>query len=321
MIRVLHVTNAFPNAAQPDYGIFIKEQIDSLDPSLVESRVLVIARGGGIGAYLASIPTVRRAAAWADLVHCHHMLCGMVAILALLGRRSLVSFMSDGALNYKGRPRWLGGVMFRLVSRFSAFNIYKSSVPKEYASKSALLPNGVDLTRFTLGNRTLAKSSLDLRSDCNYVLFVSAVRLDRREKRYDFFRLVVGELKRRHPGRYEELIMSRVERQYVPLYFQAASVHLLTSDVEGSPNSIKEALATGTPVVARNVGSVATLIDSVTGCEIFEEDDVMAVADMVERAVDTRSDEVRHDFLRKDLSNRAVADRLQALYLRMLEGR
>jgi teichuronic acid biosynthesis glycosyltransferase TuaC len=47
----------------------------------------------------------------------------------------------------------------------------------------------------------------------------------------------------------------------VPLYFNAADVSVLASYREGCPNVVLESLASGTPVVASNVGSVPEMIE------------------------------------------------------------
>lgn len=316
-LRVLHVTNAYPSPERPAYGVFIKEQIESLDPRLICSSLLIVGQRGGLAGYLVHVNDVRRAAARADLVHGHHMLCGWLAVLAGVRSKLIVSFTSDGALNYKGRPAWLGRVLFHLMSRLSAFNIYKSSVPARYAAKSALLPNGVDMDLFSPRDRSIAHRKLRLDPDRIYVLFVSAVSLERPEKRFDFFRTVMAELERRHPGKFAALTMCNVPRSQVPDYFRAAHVHLLTSDVEGSPNSVKEALACGTPVVSRDVGNVAAMVDGVEGCGVFCGDNAVEVATQVEQAAGSDPERVREEFLRKGLGSMQVATSLQAIYRRV----
>ena len=45
---------------------------------------------------------------------------------------------------------------------------------------------------------------------------------------------------------------------------------VLCSESEGSPTSVKEALACNIPVVSTNVGDVADIMDGIEGCEICE---------------------------------------------------
>jgi len=321
MIRVLQVTNAYPRADLPDFGVFIQEQIESLDPALVQSEVLVIAQGGGIGGYLRSVQQVRRAARQADLVHCHHMLCGLVALLAGLRSKALVSFTSEGAKNFKRGPRWLGKLMFFAATRLSLHNIFKGPMPPGLEHKSSWLPNGVDTQRFVVGDRLEARKQLGLESDPHYVLFVSAVRMNRPEKRYDYFVQAMEALRRRRPGQFFPLTMTNVPRRTVPLYYQAASAHLLTSDVEGSPNSIKESLASGTPVVARDVGGVAGLLERVPGCGLFAGDDPEVVANLIEKAITASAQQVRLAFLSKGLDMSRIAQRLAGIYVELAAGK
>jgi len=71
----------------------------------------------------------------------------------------------------------------------------------------------------------------------------------------------------------------------MPLYFNGSSVHLLTSDFEGSPNSVKEALACNTPIVARDVGNVKWMLDPVAGCFISQTDDPRVLAALTMQAM------------------------------------
>ena len=48
----------------------------------------------------------------------------------------------------------------------------------------------------------------------------------------------------------------------------AADLLVLASQFEGSPNAVKEAMATNLPVVAVNVGDTAGLIGQTEGCHL-----------------------------------------------------
>jgi len=70
--------------------------------------------------------------------------------------------------------------------------------------------------------------------------------------------------------------LSDVPSEQVPIYFNAADVVLLTSNYEGSPNVIKEALACNCPIVATDVGDIKENIEGIEGCFItsFDAEDV-----------------------------------------------
>ena len=45
-LRVLHITNMYPNAKQPHFGSFVKTQIDSLKSTSSEFDIEVFVIGG-----------------------------------------------------------------------------------------------------------------------------------------------------------------------------------------------------------------------------------------------------------------------------------
>jgi len=67
----------------------------------------------------------------------------------------------------------------------------------------------------------------------------------------------------------------------MPTLFNAADVLLLTSDREGSPNTVKEAMACNLPVVATDVGDVRSRLDGVANSHVAAIDDDR-LADAVE---------------------------------------
>ena len=56
----------------------------------------------------------------------------------------------------------------------------------------------------------------------------------------------------------------------MPVYMSAADVLLMTSESEGSPNTVKEALACGLPIVSVDVGDVRETVEGVEGCWICD---------------------------------------------------
>jgi glycosyltransferase involved in cell wall biosynthesis len=314
-MKVLHFTNAYPSEERPVFGIFVREQIDSLAQCGVDGDVLFLDGRMGWPAYRRAVRELRQRANEYDIIHCHHMICGFLAVMSGVRVPTVVSFMSDGARNYKGRIPGLGVLMFEITSRLSGANIYKSRVPDRFASKSIFLPNGVDEQAFAIRDRAEACRRLGLDPSRRWLLFVSANDPDRPEKRLDLFRQIVVAAQEKIDGRYEGLVMSDARRDDVPWFYVAAETHLLTSDVEGSPNSVKESLAAGTPVVGRNVGSVRELLDGVSGCVCVEGTGIPAYVNGVRRAAQADAQRVRADFLAKGLSREAVARRLADLYL------
>ena len=76
----------------------------------------------------------------------------------------------------------------------------------------------------------------------------------------------------------------QVSADEVPFYLQASDCLLVTSDSEGSPCIVKEALACGLPIVSVDVGDVAQMTKGVSQCWVVDRE-VEVLADRVEEAV------------------------------------
>ena len=85
-IRVLHVTNNFPSEKNPIFGIFVKEQIESLEALNVKNEVFFInSRYKGKIEYLKSFfrLSFKLMTSKYDIIHCHHSCSGIIFLLTL----------------------------------------------------------------------------------------------------------------------------------------------------------------------------------------------------------------------------------------------
>lgn len=272
-MRILHVTNVYPDERRPGYGVFIKEQVDSLRAIQgVDNDVMYIDVGNsGRVAYFRALKRLRADVRNYDVVHAHHLFSAVIAILAGARRRLVVSFLG-GKFDMVGGWQWLGGPIFCLVRRLVSAVIIKQMLSPCLLNVH-FIPNGIDIARFDVSSREAARNRLGCKPEDLVLLFVSAGSLERKEKRKDLFDKVAGALAERTRKRVVTMYMSNVPRNQVADYFNAATCHVLTSDFEGSPNSVKEALASGCPVVSRAVGDVPRLLAGVPFCSMFNTDD------------------------------------------------
>lgn len=321
-MKVLHVTNAYPSEKAPVKGIFVKEQVDSLAAQGLQVHVWPISKEhDGLLAYLKAWWHLLRHARQYDVVHCHHVLVGLLGVFSVPRRKLAVSFMNDGRHNLKGHLAPFGWPVFWLLTCYCKWKVYKSRLPSRFAGSGAvLLPNGVNEELFTIQDRQAAKQQLGLDLAKRYVLFVSANTI-RAEKRFDLFSEAVSHVQQ-HDVSVEPLIMTQAAREEVPLYFNAASAHLLVSDFEGSPNSVREALACGTPVVARNVGGVGLILEGIEGCRVVEEATGAALGKALQEVLgdvepgEQERTRLRQHLIEKGFTQRRVAQQLVALYQR-----
>jgi teichuronic acid biosynthesis glycosyltransferase TuaC len=217
--------------------------------------------------YFKRIASIRKAAERADIVHCHHSYSAFVTrYLARVKKPIVVSFLSS----VKGETdSFFKKIIFKRVLKTCSAFIDKSNPDIEESSnqKGFYLPNGVNLEFFKEMRREDAKARLKLENR-KYLLFCASGSVYRPEKRYDLFSDVVKILNNDYKLPVSELLLSNVERELTPYYYNAASAHVLTSDFEGSPNSVKEAIACNVPVVSTNVGNVKLLLNGIPGCYI-----------------------------------------------------
>lgn len=315
-MKVLHVTNNFPTIDYPIYGIFIKEQVNSLHKLGVNNEVFFInSRGEGRGAYLKGIFRLRRHIKGNkyDLIHCHHSLSGIILILAMRGWRL------PKILSYQSEPRHEGGILLFKVLHWFFDKIILKNKPDQYSfSKVVYLPNGVDTSFFYPINREECKIRLTLDPEKRYVLFMDSYNR-RKCKRIDRFYETLSILKKKfNYQNLEPLVLTNTKRELIPLYINASHLHLLTSDFEGSPNSVKECIACNIPIVSTPVGNVEEMLTGIEGAFVAKTFTSEELAVLADKALSISGYSSRDQIKKKGLSMDLVAKRLITVYSDLL---
>ena len=83
-----------------------------------------------------------------------------------------------------------------------------------------------------------------------------------------------------------------------------------SSDFEGSPNSVKECLASNTCVVSTPVGDLEFLISDVCGCHVSKTFSANELAQLCLRSLDTEFTNGRNKLLEKGLDMNIIARRI-----------
>jgi hypothetical protein len=178
---------------------------------------------------------------------------------------------------------------------------------------AAEIPMGVNVRLFHPRPAAACRRELGLDPSRKYALFPAEPM--RRTKRLDLAREAVA-LARAACLELELLVMTRAPRAAVPLYFNAADVALITSDLELGPITAKEAVACGKRVVSRRVGDVGFL-DKCPSCYCVG-DNAREIADGILAAV-AAGTAPPFDFTGYTLDD--VARSLAALYAEIAAGR
>ncbi len=317
-MRILHITNNFPTLNFPIFGIFIKEQIESLNNLGAENEVFFInSREEGKGAYLRSLWKLRRYLKQNryDIIHCHHSFSG--AIFLLSGKW----FKTKRLLSYQSDPRNEGGrLLFRILYIFFNRIILKNKPKYNNKPKIVHLPNGVNTSFFVPMNKNQCKDKLGLDKSKRYVLFMDSY--NRRPcKRIDRFSETLSILREKyHYANLEPLVLTNTSRSLIPAYINASDLHLLTSDFEGSPNSVKECMACNVHVVSTPVGNVSDMLKDVEGSYVSSSFNSEELAELSDKALKTNETNSRNILSLKGLDIETVARRLLSLYNSMLNS-
>lgn len=147
---------------------------------------------------------------------------------------------------------------------------------------TTVIPCGVDTRLFRPRPRDAARAELGWRSEERVVLFNAGTnsrikRLDLASAAVDSARGLCGEIR-------FEVLAGATDPNAVPLFLNAADCLLVTSDWEGSPCIVKEAIACNLPVVSVDVGDVRARLAQVHPSRIVDRDVNQlgqAVADIV----------------------------------------
>lgn len=311
-MRVLVVTNMYPTRAEPWFGSFVKDQVEAIRRLGVFVHVFHFDGRRKRGAYAAAARGVRALAHSGDfdLAHAHYGLTGAVALCQHSLPVVTTFHGSDSAqVAWQRRVSWL--VARRTVPIFVA----AANANRLGLSHAAVVPAGVDTALFQPQERTAARAELGWSEDAVYVLFPGA--RSNSIKRVDLFDEVVGRAATRLPD-IRGVTLERYSRHDVVRVMNAVDVLVVTSDSEGSPVAVKEALACCTPVVSVRVGDVPDVLEGLPGCYVCARDPAV-LADAVVDAHGVRDDALRRRAL--EFSYDRIARQILDVYEHALRRR
>jgi glycosyltransferase involved in cell wall biosynthesis len=326
-MRVLMVVPPLPTSADPDTMTMppLSRQIRSLQASGVEIDVLEM-RGLPKVKYLQLLPKFWARAAKADLIHAHYGFCGWLARMQV-SKPLVVSFMGDdilGTPDETGRLSLASRVVVeidRWLARWVNAVIVKSAEMAEIVQPvvAHVVPNGVDLTLFRPQDRKQAQQALGWPTDKRYLLFPG--NPDNPRKGFPLAQAAVQLVNEQSGQAFELVPLRNVQPDLVPRYMNACEAMLLTSQLEGSPNVVKEAMACNLPVVSVPVGDVEYLLQGAAGYSVQPRDPAQLAKSLLQvLALTPEQINGRATLQRRGLSLEQVAERIIQIYQQVLAG-
>lgn len=194
-----------------------------------------------------------------DIIHTNS---GLAAPFALLQpQRPIVQTLWGSDL----MGDYLGGYYSELLQYglkgFDEVIVRNNAMKQELDGQAHVIPAGVDMQKFREIPRATAQAEIGWDTERRYVLFPYAP--DNERKNYPLAQQVVDRANEQLDDPLELRTVSRVPHERIPYYINASHALILSSRLEGSPNTVKEALACNVPVVSTDVGDVRQRLDGV----------------------------------------------------------
>jgi teichuronic acid biosynthesis glycosyltransferase TuaC len=184
-------------------------------------------------------------------------------------------------------------------------------------SKAHVIPTGIDLDLFKPGSSTAAREKLGWSMDERIVLFNAGT--SPKVKRLDLAEHAVELLRKRMPNVSMKVLRGKTPHESLPLYMNAADCLLLTSDFEGSPDIIKEALACNLPIVSVDAGDVRERTDGVKGTAIVARDAEAIATEMARVLTSNERSDGREKIAELDAAK--IRDAVIDVYREVLDAR
>ena len=318
-LRVLAIIPG--SASNPVDMIFAKRQVEALEALGVQVRRFFLAsRINPICIIQAWWRLRREISLFApDVIHCHYGT--MTAFIAVCSTtRPVVITFRGSDLNPVPSGNKLRVLFGHLLSQLSAIRAAGIiCVSQELGLRLLVgmrnvdvIPTGVDIGSFKPALKSTARSRLGFGGTDSVVLFNAGNST--KVKRLDLAEKAVAEARKYLPTIKLVVLRGDIPPEEIPVYHNAADVLLVTSDFEGSPTIVQEAVACGLPVVSVAVGDVPEILRSVNPSKIVPRDAVLIGAALLE-IISLKQRSNGPEIALKELSSSVVGARvLQVLH-------
>lgn len=318
-MRILFVTNMYPDSSNESEGIFIKEQIDHyVSRYNVDFEIYVIRGIQSKFNYLKSLFEIRSLISRSkfDLIHIHFALAGLFLLMnPLIKIPTIVTLHGSDILGYKNNwiIPFIGKLIVSKVSKVIILNEAMRQVLSTIENKLIKIPCGIDVEAF-------CRERNNFLNDCFLIGFPADK--NRFVKNYSLFAKIIQKLI--EDGiKIEFVEFSCFTRSEVAELLSKIDCLLMTSLSEGSPQIIKEAMACNVPIVSTNVGDVKMLLDNVDNCYIVDSFEVGLFVEIIKKIrllhpLQRRSNG-RDKILQLRLDQSSVVTQINNVYLDVLD--
>ncbi|MEX2512314.1 MAG: glycosyltransferase [Cyclobacteriaceae bacterium] len=319
-LKVLFVSSG--NMKKFDIAPFIKIQGDSLKSENINITYYKI-KGKGILGYLKNISELRKFLnnRKFDLIHAHFTLSAWVVVLSFPRIPIVLSIMGTDAF---GRLKKFSKIKFynkyltlmtMLIQPFVSFIISKSYNIERHVwlkNKSMVLPNGVDLEIID-GKRVSYAKELGLNPDKKNILFLGNPKDINKN-----FKLLEGLKENLRQSGIEVINPYPISHKKVIKLLSTVDVLVMCSFKEGSPNVVKEAMASNCKGVFTDAGDVRNMVNGTRGYAIINWD-ASELEKALYKVVAMKHCDGRKRIKELGLDSRIIAKKLRSIYNNLIQ--
>ncbi|MCU1309737.1 MAG: putative Glycosyltransferase [Candidatus Angelobacter sp.] len=322
-IRVLYVIPAAPSKSSM---IFARRQVTSLEQAGVTCQTFLLASRTSPRILIKEWRRIREGirSFRPDLIHAHY---GVITAMfsALAARIPLVITYRGSDLNPDPGVSFVSSSARKLISQIAALRASRIiCVSEELKNRlwwkrdcATVVPTGVDTSIFFPRPRNEARAQLGWDNTEPVALFNATGH--HKVKRPDLAQAAI-QLARNFGVNIKLVVLDgETAPETVPLMMCAADCLILTSQREGSPTVVQEAIACNLPVVAVDVGDVRTRLTGLSPSRIVDRhpDQIgKAVVEILAQAQRSNGASRVREF-----SHAATAERIIAIYRAALNDR
>jgi len=298
----------FPNFEFEKHQAFIFDQVNSInknDKNISFYYHFII--GKGVSGYLKNLSEINEKIFnyKIDLIHAHG---GMSGFLANLQRsvRVVTTFHGSDINYYKNRIISYFAIFFSSHSIFVSKKLLEKVITKK---NTHVIPCGVDTKLFRPRKKNKIKTQLKLDLEKKYILFSS--NFENKVKNYQLLHDAKNYIK----DKFEIIELKNFDRKSVSRLFNAVDVAVMTSFSEGSPQFIKEAMASNCPIISVDVGDVKSIVKDATFSAIISYNS-KDLADKINEFFKSNMASDGRNYI-KNLKSDLIAKKIMAVYLNL----
>lgn len=304
--------------SERDYisGIFVKEQIEALEDFCgYRFDIFNLQKYPSIIRYTVAqlFLLIRIVRGKYQNIHIHYAISGLFLLFYKPKANVIITFHGSDIL--PGDGSWNKRIQTVISKKLAKkadqlILVSEHMIPylEEFKSKISVIPCGINLSFFE-------ENATEIKAVNRKVIFPS--NPERLEKNYKLFKEILEATKQKNPElEIEEICFRNMSREDIRQTLWSSDCLLLTSISEGSPQVVKEAMVCGLPIISRDVGNVAEMLEGVDFAFVSMDDNINTYVEkltkiLIERP---RSANSKNQLVKLGLDNQSIAEKIAKIY-------